>query len=59
MEKILKHKFRNRFEYRFSKLSEKQKDMLLKKIIKKLCESEANTLDFYDFSKHLMNKNKE
>ena len=50
-------KFRNKFEYKISKLSEEKLDKLQKKIIRKLCKSFADGLDFYNFSKNQKNKN--
>ena len=42
-------KFRNKFEYKMSKLSDEKLERLQKKIIKKICKLEADTLDFYDY----------
>ena len=44
-------KFRNKFEYKMSKLSDDKLEQLQKKIIKRICKLEADTLDFYDFKK--------
>ena len=44
-------KFRNKFEYKMSKLSDEKLERLQKVIIKKLCRLEADTLDFYDYKK--------
>ena len=44
-------KFRNKFEYEMSKLSDEKLEQLQKKIIKRICKLEANTLDFYDYKK--------
>ena len=44
-------KFRNKFEYKMSKLSDEKLERLQKIIIKKLCKLEADTLDFYDYKK--------
>ena len=44
-------KFRNKFEYIMSKLSDEKLERLQKIIIKRLCELEADTLDFYDYKK--------
>ena len=42
-------KFRNKFEYKISKLSDEKLEQLQKKIIKRICKLEADTLDFYDY----------
>ena len=53
----MKHKeipisrFRNKFEYKMSKLSDEKLERLQKAIIRKLCKLEADTLDFYDYKK--------
>ena len=44
-------KFRNKFEYRMSKLSEEKLEQFQKKLIQQICKLEANTLDFYDYKK--------
>mgnify|MGYP001290223495 FL=1 len=44
-------KFRNKFEYKMSKLSDEKLERHQKIIIKKLCKLEADTLDFYDYKK--------
>ena len=44
-------KFRNKFEYKMSKLSDEKLERLQKIIIKKLVKLEADTLDFYDYKK--------
>ena len=44
-------KFRNKFEYKMSKLSDEKLETLQNIIIKKLCKLEADTLDFYDYKK--------
>ena len=44
-------KFRNKFEYRMSKLSDEKLEQFQKKLIKQICKLEANTLDFYDYKK--------
>ena len=46
-------KFRNKFEYKMSKLSDEKLERLQNIIIKKLCKLEADTLDFYDYKKKL------
>tara|TARA_B100000886_G_scaffold267502_1_gene191723 strand:+ start:191 stop:364 length:174 start_codon:yes stop_codon:yes gene_type:complete len=43
--------FRDKFEYKMSKLSDEKLKKLQKIIIKKLCKLEAETLDFYDYKK--------
>ena len=50
-------KFRNKFEYKISKLSEEKLDKLQKKIIRKLCKSFADGLDFYNFRENHRNTN--
>ena len=50
-------KFRNKFEYKISKLSEEKLDKLQKKIIRKLCKSFVDGLDFYNFSENHRNTN--
>ena len=52
-------KFRNRFEYKMSKLSDEKLEQLQKKIIKKICKLEADTLDFYDYKKTIEKYKKE
>ncbi len=53
----MKHKeipisgFRDKFEYKMSKLSDEKLERLQKIIIKKLVKLEADTLDFYDYKK--------
>ena len=44
-------KFRDKFEYKMSKLSDEKLERLQNMIIKKLCKLEADTLDFYDYKK--------
>tara|TARA_B100000945_G_C19998574_1_gene419951 strand:- start:168 stop:371 length:204 start_codon:yes stop_codon:yes gene_type:complete len=51
LKKIPISKFRNKFEYKMSKLSDEILERLQKIIIKKLCKLEADTLDFYDYKK--------
>ncbi len=57
----MKHKeipiseFRDKFEYKMSKLSDEKLERLQKIIIKKLCKLEADNLDFYDYKKQLKN----
>ena len=52
-------KFRNKFEYNMSKLSDEKLEQLQKKIIKRICRLEADTLDFYDYKKTIEKYNKE
>ncbi len=52
-------KFRNKFEYRMSKLSDEKLEQFQKKLIKKLCKLEADTLDFYDYKKTIEKYQKE
>ena len=61
----MKHKeipipgFRDKFEYKMSKLSDEKLERLQNIIIKRLCKLEANTLDFYDYKKTIEKYNKE
>ena len=61
----MKHKeipisrFRNKFEYTMSKLSDEKLEQLQKKIIKRICKLEADTLDFYDYKKTIEKYKKE
>jgi hypothetical protein len=52
-------KFGNKFEYKMSKLSDEKLEQLQKRIIKKICKLEADTLDFYDYKKTIEKYNKE
>jgi len=52
-------KFRNKFEYKVSKLSDEKLEQLQKKIIKRICKIEADTLDFYDYKKTIEKYTKE
>ena len=52
-------KFRNKLEYKMSKLSDEKLEQLQKKIIKRICKLEADTLDFYDYKKTIEKYNKE
>ena len=52
-------KFRDKFEYKMSKLSDKKLEQVQKKIIKRLCRLEADTLDFYDYKKTIEKYTKE
>ena len=52
-------KFRNKFEYKMSKLSDEKLEQFQKKIIKRLCKLEADTLDFYDYKKTIEKYTKE
>ena len=58
-KKIPISEFRDKFEYKMSKLSDEKLEKLQKRIIKKLCKIEANTLDFYDYKKTIEKYNKE
>ena len=51
--------FRDKFEYKMSKLSDEKLERLQKIIIKKLCKLEADTLDFYDYKKTIEKYNRE
>ena len=51
-------KFRNKFEYKMSKLSDEKLERLQNIIIKRLCKLEANSLDFYDYKKTIEKYNK-
>ena len=61
----MKHKeipiseFRDKFEYKMSKLSDEKLERLQKIIIKRLCKLEADTLDFYDYKKTIKKYTKE
>ncbi len=61
----MKHKeipiseFRDKFEYKMSKLSDEKLERLQKIIIKKLCKLEADNLDFYDYKKTIEKYTKE
>ena len=52
-------KFRNKFEYKMSKLSDEKLEQFQKKLIKQICKLEADTLDFYDYKKTIEKYNKE
>ena len=52
-------KFRNKFEYKMSKLSDEKLEQLQKKIIKRICKLAADTLDFYDYKKTIEKYTKE
>jgi len=52
-------KFRNKFEYRMSKLSDEKLEQFQKKLIKQICKLEADTLDFYDYKKTIEKYQKE
>ena len=58
-KKVPISKFRNKFEYKMSKLSDEKLEQLQKKIIKRICKLEADTLDFYDYKKTIEKYNKE
>ena len=61
----MKHKeipisgFRDKFEYKMSKLSDEKLEKLQKIIIKKFVKLEADTLDFYDYKKTIEKYTKE
>ena len=57
--KVTISKFRNKFEYKMSKLSDENLEQLQKKIIKRICKLEADTLDFYDYKKTIEKYKKE
>ena len=59
LKKIPISKFRNKFEYKMSKLSDEKLEQLQKKIIKRICKLEADTLDFYDYKKTIEKYKKE
>ena len=59
INKVPISKFRNKFEYKMSKLSDEKLEQLQNKIIKKICKLEADTLDFYDYKKTIEKYNKE
>ena len=52
-------KLRNKLEYKMSKLSDEKLEQLQKKIIKRICKLEADTLDFYDYKKTIEKYKKE
>ena len=52
-------KFRNKFEFRMSKLSDEKLEQFQKKLIKQICKLEADTLDFYDYKKTIEKYQKE
>ena len=56
-KKIPISKFRNKFEYKMSKLSDEKLERLQNIIIRKLCKSFADGLDFYNFSENHRNTN--
>ena len=49
--KISKPKFRNKFEYKISKLSDEKLNKIQRILIKRICKAEADTLNFYDYKK--------
>jgi len=51
--------FRNKFEYKMSKLNDEKLERLQKINIKKLCKLEAGTLDFYNYKKTIEKYTKE
>ena len=46
---ISESKFRNRFEYKMSKLNDEKLERIQRILIKRICKLEADTLDFYDY----------
>ena len=50
-------KVRKKLEYKMSKLSDEKLERLQNIIIRKLCKSFADGLDFYNFSENHRNKN--
>ena len=58
LERISNSMFRNKFEYKMSKLSDEKLERLQNIIIKRLCKLEANSLDFYDYKKTIEKYNK-
>ena len=52
-------KFRNKLEYKMSKLSDEKLERHQEIIIKKLCKLEADTLNFYDYKKTIKKYTKE
>tara|TARA_B100000035_G_scaffold145146_1_gene123604 strand:- start:833 stop:1036 length:204 start_codon:yes stop_codon:yes gene_type:complete len=58
-KKIPISKFRNKFEYRMSKLSDEKLEQFQKKLIRQICKLEADTLDFYDYKKTIEKYQKE
>ena len=52
-------KFRDKFEYKMSKLSDEKLERLQNLIIKRLCKLEADTLDFYNYKKTVEKYTKE
>ena len=59
LEEIPNSKFRNKFEYKMSKLSDEKLERLQNIIITKICKLEADTLDFYDYEKTIEKYTKE
>ena len=48
---ISKGSFRDKFEYKMSKLSDKKLERIQRILIKRICKAEADSLDFYDYKK--------
>ena len=48
---ISKCSFRDKFEYKMSKLSDKKLERIQRILIKRICKAEADSLDFYDYKK--------
>lgn len=56
---ISKCSFRDKFEYKMSKLSDKKLERIQRILIKRICKAEADTLDFYDYKKTIEKYTKE
>ena len=56
---ISKCSFRDKFEYKMSKLSDKKLERIQRILIERICKAEADTLDFYDYKKTIEKYNKE
>ena len=48
---ISKCSFRDKFEYKMSKLNDKKLEHIQRILIKRICKAEADNLDFYDYKK--------
>ena len=48
---ISKCSFRDKFEYKMSKLSDKKLERIQRILIERICKAVADTLDFYDDKK--------
>ena len=53
---ISKCSFRDKFEYKMSKLSDKKLERIQRILIKQICKAEADSLDFYDYKKTAKNR---